>query len=553
MKRISVRNLLTLGLLFFASALLCRTAGANCTAYNYNATADSIVSQANTGNAYYIDYSSGSDTNDGLTTSTPWKHHPFMRGAAVKGYSHHAGDCFYFKGGVTWPNSALQVSLTSGGTSGNEDYYGPDPDQSWFAGSSWTRPRLDIGAAPVYVPNSTTATGNIWNYLASNIIVDSFEIVNAIASDSVGQQTIFSPNIADGTYWIRNYIHSFQPVITQTRGVFIYVWAAAGTATATHGIVGYNVVDGADGNKGYITDVVRSAIRVPVVHNVFHDVCSAVNSSVPVVAYNLIYNVGPWQSAPSTPGSYNVSCTNSPWNEHPDVVQTDTNTDVHDNVFHHGTGEVTNFVPQPGTVSHIYNNVMYANTPVNIMSSAGAGGIAIYNNTLECESIQRGNPCIIIGPSGSTSGPVTIYNNHNITATGTSGICMRNAPISNSGCGGASTLTYAASTELYQSLSDATAAGYSLSSTAPYSPTSSSSPTVKVSSLNLSTNCTSLVLLCMDSSAGSVVVSNNTAMPGRTQNQRPLTGSWQAGAYQFGGSSTTSTVQPPTGLSATVN
>jgi hypothetical protein len=131
---------------------------------------------------------------------------------------------------------------------------------------------------------------------------------------------------------------------------------------------------------------------------------------------------------------------------------------------------------------------------------------------------------------------------------------MKNAPISNTGCGGSSLLTYAASTELYQSLSDANAAGYSLSGTWPYAPSSSSSPSAKISGFNLSGVCTSLLVVCMDTQAGATVMSNNTAMPARTPTQRPLLGAWQAGAYQFGGTSnTSSTVQPPTGLAASVN
>ena len=55
-------------------------------------------------------------------------------------YTHRAHDCFYFKGGVTWPNAALPFKVAQGGDSTANDYYGPDTN--WYAGSSWTRPKF---------------------------------------------------------------------------------------------------------------------------------------------------------------------------------------------------------------------------------------------------------------------------------------------------------------------------------------------------------------------------------------------------------------------------
>jgi hypothetical protein len=50
---------------------------------------------------YYIDYSSGLDSNNGTSKSTPWKRDPYMVGFAGS-YTHAAGDIHIFKGGVTW-------------------------------------------------------------------------------------------------------------------------------------------------------------------------------------------------------------------------------------------------------------------------------------------------------------------------------------------------------------------------------------------------------------------------------------------------------------------
>jgi hypothetical protein len=90
---------------------------------------------------YYIDYDAGSDTNSGTSKSAPWKKQPFMQHFGGS-YTHSPGDKFIFKGGVTWPNECWSINPRgAGGVAGNPDYYGVD--QSWFTGSSWTRPHFD--------------------------------------------------------------------------------------------------------------------------------------------------------------------------------------------------------------------------------------------------------------------------------------------------------------------------------------------------------------------------------------------------------------------------
>ena len=53
---------------------------------------------------YYIDFVGGLNTNSGLSKTAAWKHAPAMAGFNGS-YTHHAGDRFIFKGGVTWPSS----------------------------------------------------------------------------------------------------------------------------------------------------------------------------------------------------------------------------------------------------------------------------------------------------------------------------------------------------------------------------------------------------------------------------------------------------------------
>jgi hypothetical protein len=100
---------------------------------------------------YYIDFVGGSDTNDGLSRSTPWKRHPYMKGSAIR-YSRTVGDRFIFKGGVTWDSSCFPMVVSAGGSAqAGNDYYGAD--QAWYSGSAWSRPVWDGAYAVDVVVN----------------------------------------------------------------------------------------------------------------------------------------------------------------------------------------------------------------------------------------------------------------------------------------------------------------------------------------------------------------------------------------------------------------
>src|SRR5208283_2026043 len=71
---------------------------------------------------YYIDYASGSDSNNGTSIAKPWKRCPGMKGFTGS-YSHSAGDKFVFKGGVIWPVAALRLTIAKSGANDNPDIY----------------------------------------------------------------------------------------------------------------------------------------------------------------------------------------------------------------------------------------------------------------------------------------------------------------------------------------------------------------------------------------------------------------------------------------------
>lgn len=85
----------------------------------------------------YIDYSSGSDTNDGLSTSSPWKHcpgDPAATGAAASA-SLAAGDIVRFKGGVTYVLTGTTGIITKwNGAAGRPIVYDGNSNESWGSG-----------------------------------------------------------------------------------------------------------------------------------------------------------------------------------------------------------------------------------------------------------------------------------------------------------------------------------------------------------------------------------------------------------------------------------
>lgn len=129
---------------------------------------------------YYIDYVSGNNTNAGTSPSTPWKCHPYMYYGSgtscgtAPNYAHAYGDRFVFKGGVTWPASALPLAPPVGGLLGSRDYYGADP--TWFSGNAFTRPIFNGEFNP------RLANGSIIYIANSHILIDSIEATGLLLS-----------------------------------------------------------------------------------------------------------------------------------------------------------------------------------------------------------------------------------------------------------------------------------------------------------------------------------------------------------------------------------
>jgi hypothetical protein len=496
-------------------------------------------------NIYYIDNVGGSDANSqsqARSKSSPWAHQPYM--ASFKGsYSHTAGDCFIFKGGDTWVYSDHPTISTGGSSTVNMDYYGTDP--AWFAGSTFSRPVFDIQA------NSETS---VIHLNADFVIWDNWEIIHSSCGvNSSNQFAINTDRSNDPVYVTNNYIHDFSspPSGCGSGGWFNVAIGDFGNFAGCTGKVDHNVIDGSDGNTGYPATLGVIGPCSPITNNIFHDLCNAINSHSHLIAYNLIYNIGPW-----TQGVANCDALGG---LHENAVQIDDDSDVHDNVIYHMSGgELIQITPRANPawpVSHIYNNVLYSNVPTAIEIGTGGdpvstGGVLyVYNNTMECGS-AGGMGCLQTYVSISA---LTWENNHLITKDGLADLCINTSPINCKGPNGASasSLIYLPATEVYQTLAVANAQGYSSSQQYAYSPTSASNSTVTIAAMNNSSGCSSLLKLCTDAEYGVQSMPGPMAVAARTPVTRPDTNGWNAGAYSFGSSSVVSPA-PPSALSATV-
>ncbi len=114
-------------------------AGGSPDGFNGLATAELFALPApapTTATTYYISYSTGANTNNGTSKSTPWKTHPFMQAAAActgigsaPVYVHNPGDTFIFMQGDSWPNACFDMVIQQGGGPGNPDQY--TYDSTW--------------------------------------------------------------------------------------------------------------------------------------------------------------------------------------------------------------------------------------------------------------------------------------------------------------------------------------------------------------------------------------------------------------------------------------
>jgi len=143
----------------------------------------------NPSSGYFVDYSAGSDSNDGLSTSTPWKHCPGDTAATGVPLATvlMPGNVVRFKGGVTYTG---RFTVSRSGTVGNPILYDGNHSGTWGTG----RAVLDN--------NYSTAAGIKFNAAVKYVDVKGHHITNCGGysdTDPILSQSTLVTNARGGT------------------------------------------------------------------------------------------------------------------------------------------------------------------------------------------------------------------------------------------------------------------------------------------------------------------------------------------------------------------
>jgi hypothetical protein len=474
---------------------------------------------------YYIS-TSGSDSNNGTSNSTPWLHAPGMTGCSANcaSKSPAPGDRFILRGGDTWHyNSAagpvgLPWSNSSSGSSGNLIYWGVD--HTWWnsatcGAAAWCRPILN-GDNPI----STTAVASCQKGAATDsdlmdmqgswVQVDDFEMLGLCWD----QATI--------PYFTDFYL-AMEGANSTVTNVYLHGWthtASAGSQATgfmgnTDGYVKHYigvVVDGQDSDPASLCSMCFGVYDVE--NSVFRYNSNQVGNGGHIIANNLFeYISEPYDSAHG-----NVM----EWNNEAGGGQNY----VYNNVVRHNTVAVTLWTCPASNNDYYFNNVMFDNLSEMwdiAESQAGCttltGSANFYNNTFVDGSVGP--------PPGSWLG------------------YFRNTLWVNSG---SPNPTPAANVKTLQPTT-AQASTYGYAATNSFQPTSSNcngNSGAANCPVGAGDNLTSLCNNISDTSAKAACLSDGTGGPNydsvnhrvngnvRSAATRSTTGNWDVGAFQYG-------------------
>lgn len=521
---------------------------------------------------YYVCADTGgtcnaSDSNAGTSKTATWFHAPGMT-TFTGSYTHHTGDSIIFRGGDTWhfgnqtlnPHSGFQtgswVKSTSGsGTSCNLnaavgaivttscDYIGVD--QTWFnssvCGASWCRPIMNLdNPVTTSIPGSCTydysTVGETLNFTGSDIILDNFEWTGACYNSAAGgfvATIFFTGNMIEAK---NNYQHGF------TLGA---ACANTGNDCDTYNFVSgiddltkyqrfdHNVFDNSDGTLGNSTTTASMAVfnqsLTEADHNVTNHISNGLKSRQAILIHdNLFQNT--FQSSTGTHANI------VEWSE----VVYNVGTYYYNNLttcpFANSTvGESVDMWPgTTGKNGYIFNNISNCNYNGGsggncylVEGDKTPGNIFFLNNT-------TWYPCLLRNPNRGTN--TVIYQNNqfiNIPSCPTSGIACAISNFS-----GANVTATDNGNEVWQIT--ANACGNAANN---FAPTSGACATVGAGA-NLSSICSGMdnptaALACASSYGGVTYNVTNHAAVDNTPVARGS--SWDAGAYQFGGTPTAGT------------
>jgi hypothetical protein len=498
---------------------------------------------------YYIS-TSGSDSNNGTSKTTPWAHLPGMKSATgtAGSYAAAAGDVFIFRGCDVWYNANFPLEFTRGGSSGNP--LTVTVDQTWYdttaCPSAWNRPVFDArtsasSSTGTQIGGSTTGcVGGLGNYFvtfsASYITFDSIEMrnlyyANDAESGCYGGNGWFHLSSADYITVSNGYLHdwsmpAYQAGVHTDADILVLV---DGSPTCPHCLLTHNVADNCAHTSGSGTQP-GGALDFPnVTYSIFK--CFS-NAYKPIFAGEFGYNeiTGNGESVDPTIHANCIETLDSLGNG--GVYY------IHDNRIHDNYDCEAGQIGNPGETDYIWNNSWYNPGPgVNepqVPQSETPVAFYFFNNT-----IVDGTGCIHDAAHGySWNTAFRSQNNLCINSSGSNASGSPSAP------------SVAVGNNLGLTDSAAASAGYTATQARPYSPTSGSSPSV-----GYGANLTSVwpagfpkqdaSLICVEQTVNTVV----KAVCSGTPNARPASGAWSAGAYDW---SSGSVAQPnaPTNLKA---
>jgi len=483
---------------------------------------------------YYISYSSGSNANSGASQATPWKTHPYMQtNAACSGtgsapnYTHSAGDQFVFKQGDSWPNACFDMVIQAGGSAGNPDVYTYDPTWGTAGGTTGNLGQA-VGTYQFSGGNSVMNGGDGWNSFISDygnfgyITFNGMELTNYLYSTS-------------GTYGVNHMIELYQSQNVIVSNIYVHGWSHGNSGSdSLHVISGYNnyninagsrltgsVIDGS--SDGGISGEALYAIPLAD-NNIIRNMSNGIISQEPSVIHdNLI-------------GPINLSFDSS---DHENCIEPDgpyagttTTTYIYNNVLHDCSAvnvlAAGNGSNSGSSVYYVWNNVSYVGNKTSpaipwqfsAVGTGSANAAYAWNNTVYGGSTAA---CFRTLSQGGSWAIVDIRNNHCISDIGL--LYNGTSPTTNTN-------------NLTQSVSTATAQGFTSSETYAYSPQSATSATLGGGANLLSLSSGNIATLALDSSYGGM----------RTPNSRPTSGAWDVGAYQFSSSGTSGVPSPPTNV-----
>jgi hypothetical protein len=458
-----------------------------------------ILFQCAKGANYYIDFDKGSNAVTTPTKTAPWKCHPYMKNFSGK-YTHVSGDKFFFKGGVTWPDSCFCMSITQGGKTNLPDYYGADT--SWFTGKSFKKPVFDAGQKVLSGAQKIIDL----NYL-TNITIDNMEIKGLLINTN-NNFMLASVSAYDCEYITvkRCYIHDWSVSSSVTAdGMFGGVtFNNPNPPTPGRG----NVIDSCEisdsamgGNCGYGVRCVETVKNCNI-----HHVPNGILGSSHLVCRNTIHDVhGSFDPNEHENGLYVFG-----WDSAGGPAY------MYNNIIYNVDMMPLYVAPGWKTegIAYIFNNVLYNNTRGIEIDPEQATAktrmyVYIYNNTIANGSVRvtpRGGPAIK---------KLVMANNHYIGDIPVDGKPMA---IYNSPPNGGTVDTAIDSNNLIMSPAVATSYGYALANH--YAPTKSNSPTVD-----------------KGISEASIFKTDFLNKP------RPVGRAWDIGAYEF--PSSTGPINPP--------